>query len=184
MILSLDDLQRAARGRLPKGIYGFVAGGSEDERSLRANREAFEELWLCPRVLVDVSKRSQTTTLFGKIYASPAGIAPMGAAGMCWFEADIALARAATAAGVPFILSGASTVRLERVIQHAPGAWYQAYIPAGHERFGSLIDRVRNAGYEVLVVTADTAASANRENNLRNGISMPPRPNLRPPDIG
>ena len=178
-ILSLQDFEYAARRRLPKSVFGFVAGGAEDARSLRANREAFDDYALRPRVLVDVSRRSQAITLFGARYASPFGIPPMGASALCRFEADLALARAATVEGVPFILSGPSTVPLERIIRDAPGAWYQGYLPAGRERIGRLLDRVRAAGYEVLVVTLDVPVVANRENNLRNGFSMPVRPNLR-----
>jgi L-lactate dehydrogenase (cytochrome) len=103
----------------------------------------------------------------------------MGASALCRFEADLALARAATAEGVPFVLSAPSTVPMERVIQEAPGAWYQAYLPAGREKIGRLLERVGAAGYEVLVVTLDVPVGANRENNLRNGFSMPVRPNLQ-----
>ncbi len=178
-ILSLGDFEPAARSRLPRSIFGFVAGGAEEERSLRANREAFGAYAFRPRVLVDVSNRSQQTSLFGTRCAMPVGIAPMGAAGLCRFEADLALARSAGAAGVPFVLSAASTVPLERVIREAPGTWYQAYIPSNRERIGRLLDRLRRAGYEVLVITLDVPVAANRENNLRNGFSMPPRLNLQ-----
>jgi len=174
-ILSLGDFEPAARSLLPRSIFGYVAGGAEEGRSLRANREAFDGFSFHPQVLVDVSKRSQATSLFGTRYAMPVGIAPMGAAGLCRFEADLALARSAGAAGVPCVLSAASTVPLERVIREAPGTWYQAYIPSNRDRIGRLLDRLRRAGYEVLVITLDVAVAANRENNLRNGFSMPPR---------
>jgi len=178
-LLSLQDFEDAARRRLPRSVFGFVAGGSEDAQSLRANRVAFDGYALSPRVLVDVSRRSQGISLFGRQYASPFGIPPMGASALCWFEADLALARAASAANVPFVLSAPSAVPLERVIREAPGAWYQAYLPAGRERMGRLLERVAAAGYEVLVVTLDVPVGANRENNLRNGFSMPVRPNAR-----
>ncbi len=178
-ILSLGDFEPAARGRLPRSIFGFVAGGAEEGRSQRANREAFDAFAFHPQVLVDVSNRSQAATLFGKRYAMPVGIAPMGAAGLCWFEADLALARSAGAAGVPCVLSAASTVPLERVIREAPGTWYQAYIPSDRDCIGRLLTRLRAAGYEVLVITLDVPVAANRENNLRNGFSMPPRLNVQ-----
>ena len=177
--LSLQDFENAACRRLPKGVFGFVAGGAEDGRSLHVNRAAFDDYALRPRVLVDVSRRAQAITLFGRRYASPFGIPPMGASALCRFEADLALARAATAEGVPFVLSAPSTVPMERVIREAPGAWYQAYLPAGREKIGRLLGRVGAAGYEVLVVTLDVPVGANRENNLRNGFSMPVRPNLQ-----
>ena len=178
-ILSLQDFENAARRRLPKSVFGFVAGGAEDTKSLSGNRAAFDAYGLRPRVLMDVSGRSQAIRLFGTRYASPFGIPPMGASTLCRFEADLALARAATAEGVPFILSAPSSVPLERVIREAPDAWYQAYLPAGRERVGALLDRVRAAGYTVLVITLDVPVGANRENNLRNGFSMPVRPNLQ-----
>jgi L-lactate dehydrogenase (cytochrome) len=178
-ILALKDFEPAARRKLPRSLYGFVAGGAEDGRSPRANLAAFDEYGFSPRVLVNVSTRSQATTLFGKRHASPMGIAPMGAAGLCWYEADLALARAAEVAEVPFVLSGASTVALERVIEQAPGAWYQAYLPADRGRIERLLERIRVAGYEVLVVTVDVPVGANRENNVRNGFSIPLRPSLR-----
>jgi L-lactate dehydrogenase (cytochrome) len=178
-LLSLEDFEGAARRRLPWSVFGFVAGGAEDARSLRANREAYADYALRPRVLVDVSARSQAITLFGRPYASPFGIPPMGASALCWFEADLVLARAANAANVPFILSAPSAVPLERVIREAPGAWYQAYLPARREQTERLLERVGGAGYEVLVVTLDVPVGANRENNLRNGFNMPLRLNAK-----
>ncbi len=178
-ILSLHDFDSAARRRLPRSVYGFVSGGSEDARSLRANRCSFEEIALRPRVLVDVSKRSQSTVLFGKRYSSPVGIAPMGAAALCCVEADLVLARSAAAEEIPFILSGASSVPLEKVIGEAPGTWFQAYIPADRPLIERLLARVRTAGYEVFVLTVDVPVPGNRENNLRNGFSLPLRPSLR-----
>ena len=98
---------------------------------------------------------------------------------MCGFDAPVARPRAAGTAGVPCVLSAVSTVPLERIIREAPGTWYQAYIPSDRERIGRLLDRLRSAGYEVLVITLDVPVAANRENNLRNGFSMPPRLNMQ-----
>lgn len=128
--LSLTDLAHAARRRLPPSIYGYVSGGSEDQSSLHANRRTFERWRFLPRPLVDVSQRAQSVEIFGTTYASPVGISPMGVSGLCCFDGDVALARAAVAAGVPSLLSAASTVPLERVMREAPGTWYQAYLPA------------------------------------------------------
>ena len=178
-ILSLNDFDSAARRRLPRAVYGFVSGGSEDGRSLRGNLRSFEEIALLPRVLVDVSRRSQSANLFGRRYASPVGIAPMGAAALCRVEADLLLARAASAEEVPFILSGASSVALEKVIEQAPGTWFQAYVPADRPLIERLLARLRDAGYEVFVLTVDVPVPANRENNVRNGFSLPLRPSLR-----
>jgi L-lactate dehydrogenase (cytochrome) len=173
--LSIADLAEAARRRLPPSIHGYVSGGSEDHASLEANRTAFRRWRFRPRPLVDVSRRSLSAEVFGKRYASPLGIAPMGVSGLCCFDGDVALARAAAAAGVPSILSAASTIPLERVMREAPGTWYQAYLPARQEVIAPLLERLKAADVEVLVVTVDVQIASVRENELRNGFSIPLR---------
>ncbi len=178
-MLALEDFEAAAGRRLPRFLFGFVQGGVEANASRAANRAAFAAWGFRPRVLVDTTRRSQSATLFGTRYAAPFGIAPMGATALSAFEGDLALARAAAAANIPFILSGASLAPLEAVIAANPAAWFQAYIPADRGRIGGLIERVGRAGYGTLVVTADVPVSANRENNVRNGFSLPLRPTPR-----
>jgi L-lactate dehydrogenase (cytochrome) len=174
-VLSMSDLERAARSRLPSSIYGYVSGGSEEQSSLRANRRAFDRWRFLPRPLIDVSKRSQSVEVFGTTFASPVGISPMGVSGLCCFEGDIRLACAATKARAPSVLSAASTVPLEQVMKAAPGTWYQAYLPAHREIIGPLIERLKQAGVAVLVVTVDVQVASARENELRNGFSIPLR---------
>jgi L-lactate dehydrogenase (cytochrome) len=174
-MLSIADLERAARRRLPPSIYGYVIGGSEDENSLRANRSGFERWSFIPRPLVDVSKRSQETELFGKRYASPIGISPMGVTGLCRFDGDRAMARAARRVNVPFILSGASTTPLEKVAAELPDMWFQAYVPSRREVIAPLIKRVAAAGITTLVVTVDVPIASVREIEVRNGFSVPLR---------
>lgn len=173
--LSIADLADLARRRLPPGIHGYVSGGSEDQASLRANREAYARWRFLTRPLVDVSKRSQRVQLFGVDYASPVGIAPVGATGLCGFDGDVAVARAAAQAGVPAVLSAASTIPLERVLREAPGTWYQAYLPAHREVIAPVLRRIESAGVPVLVVTVDVQIASTRENELRNGFTMPLR---------
>jgi L-lactate dehydrogenase (cytochrome) len=120
-----------------------------------------------------VSKRSQSVDLFGVTFASPIGIAPMGVSGLCCFDGDVALARAAAKLGVPSVLSAASTVPLERVIREAPGTWYQAYLPAQHEVIDPLLSRLQSAGVGTLVITVDVQVASVRENELRHGFSIP-----------
>ena len=103
--LSLDDFEATARRRLPKFLYGYISAGVETEAALRDNRRAFDEYGFIPRVLNDVSNREQTTTLFGKTYAAPFGIPPMGSAALSAYRGDIVLTRAAAAINVPMILS-------------------------------------------------------------------------------
>src|ERR1700674_2009072 len=99
--LNVHDLRIMAQKRLPKWLFEFVDRGTEDEVALRNNRAAFERIKLKPRVLVDVSKRSQQITLFGSKKTMPIAIAPTGTAGLMWYQGEIALARAAAAAGIP-----------------------------------------------------------------------------------
>ncbi|MDQ2147565.1 alpha-hydroxy acid oxidase [Alcaligenaceae bacterium C4P045] len=176
--LSLNDFQPAAERALPKPIFAYVAGGVEDNMSERANRTQFDQYGFVPRVLVDVSKRDQTVKIFGRTYASPVGLAPMGISAMSSYRGDIVLARAAMDANVPAIMSGSSLIRLEEVMEQAPGTWFQAYLPGDSEQIRALIDRVAAAKVQTLVLTVDTPVSANRENNVRAGFSTPLRPSL------
>lgn len=176
---NIEDLRRMAERRLPRVAYDYLEGGAEEDATLRENRAVFERIRLKPRTLVDVSKRSQQTTLFGETFNMPFGVAPTGAAGLYCFEADIALARAAATAGVPFVLSTASFTALERVAEAAGGTkWFQLYMSKERESAERLITRARDAGFEALVVTTDVAVGANREYNRRNGFEIPFRLNL------
>ena len=177
--LSLDDFELAARRHLPRMLYGFVSGACETDLSLRDNREAFQEWGFVPRGLVDVTGRTTRTTLFGREYAAPFGIPPMGASALSAHRGDIALARAAAAANIPMILSASSLIPLEEVRREGgPTTWYQAYLPGEPSRIEPLVDRVIAAGFDTFVLTIDVPVSANRENNVRNGYALPLRPNL------
>jgi L-lactate dehydrogenase (cytochrome) len=178
-LLSLEDFEAAARRHLPRPIFGYVCGAAEDNRSLKENRACFDDYALRPRVLVDVSGRTQRAELFGTTWSSPFGIAPMGLSALSAYRGDIVQARAAQQAGIPMILSGSSLIRMEEVIAAAPDAWFQAYLPGRADRIDALLDRVATAGFRTLVVTVDIPVSGNRENNVRAGFSTPLRPSLR-----
>lgn len=177
---NIEDLRQLAQRRLPRVAWDYLERGAEDDVTMAANRAAFERIHFEPRTLVDVSARTLRHTLFGKNYTAPFGIAPTGAAGLYSFEADIALARAAAQAGVPFVLSTASFVAMERVAREAEGSkWFQLYMSKDREAAERLVRRAFDAGYEALVVTTDVPVGANREYNLRNGFSIPFRINAR-----
>jgi L-lactate dehydrogenase (cytochrome) len=169
----LDDFEVAARRLLPRLIHGYIAGGAETEAGVRDNRAAFQDYAFVPRVLINVKERAQRVSLFGRDHAAPFGIAPIGAAALCGYRADIVMARAAAAAGLPMVLSGASLIPLEAVRRDGPTAWYQLYIPGDATRIEPVIDRALAAGFDTIVVTADVPVAANRENNLRNGFRLP-----------
>ncbi|MDH3286319.1 MAG: alpha-hydroxy-acid oxidizing protein [Betaproteobacteria bacterium] len=171
---NVADLREIARRRLPKGIFEFVDRGAEDEVSLRNNRAAFERIRLKPRVLVDVSRRTQSIQLFGHEQKMPIAVAPTGAAGIMWHEGEIALARAAAAAGIPFTLATGSLTAMEKVLEQAGGrVWFQLYMYADRSLSYRLVERARSAGLEALIVTVDSPVFSNREYNLRNGFTIP-----------
>jgi len=178
-ILALDDFEQPARRYLPRPMFGYVSGGAETNASLRANRAAFDEIDFLPRVLVDVSGRTAKTTLFGRGYDAPFGIAPMGGTSMAAYQGDLVLARAAAEANIPMIMSGASLARLEDVRAAGATTWFQAYLPGETGPITQLIGRVARSGFDTLVLTVDVPVGANRENNVRSGFSRPLRPTLR-----
>jgi isopentenyl diphosphate isomerase/L-lactate dehydrogenase-like FMN-dependent dehydrogenase len=171
---NIFDLRQMALRRVPKGLFEFVDRGTEDEVSLRNNRSAFERIRFRPRTMVDVSKRSPATTIFGVEHKMPLAIAPTGTAGLMWFEGELALARAAKAAGIPFTLATGSMTSMERVAKEAGGElWFQLYLWPERRLSHQLVERAKAAGYKALVVTVDGASSGNREYNLRNGFTIP-----------
>lgn len=177
-MLSLHDFEAAARRILPKPLYAYVSGAVEDGQSERGNRQAYDDYGFRPKVLVDVSRRSTRCTVLGREYAAPVGVAPMGIAALTSYRGDVMLARAAAEAGVPCIMSGSSLIRLETVMDAAPGTWFQAYLPGDGAQIAALIERVAAAGVDTLVLTVDTPVAANRENNVRAGFSTPLRPGV------
>ena len=177
---NIEDLKQLAQRRLPRVAWDYLERGAEDDVTMRANRSGFERIRFLPRTLVDVSGRTLKHELFGKSYTAPFGIAPTGAAGLYCFDADVALARAASDAGVPFVLSTASFVAMERVAREAAGSkWFQLYMSKDREAAERLVRRAFDAGFEALVVTTDVPVGANREYNLRNGFAIPFRINAR-----
>jgi len=178
-MLALDDFIEAARWYMPRPIYGYVTGGAETNAALRGNRDQWDEVAFVVKTLVDTSARVQKTTLFGRTYDAPFGIAPMGGTAMAAYEGDLVLARAAAAANIPMILSGAALTKLEDVRKEGPTAWFQAYLPGETGPITELVERVARAGYDTLVLTVDVQVAANRENNVRSGFDTPLRPTLR-----
>jgi isopentenyl diphosphate isomerase/L-lactate dehydrogenase-like FMN-dependent dehydrogenase len=181
---NIADLRLAAQRRLPRGVFEFVDRGSEDEVALRNNRAGFERIKLKHRALVDVSGRSTATTLFGKPVSMPMAIAPTGAAGLCWHEGELELAKAAAAAKIPFTLATGAMTSMEKIAEQAgPGAggrlWFQLYVWNKREYSYQLIERAKAAGFEALIVTVDTIVPPNREYNARNGFMLPFHPTVR-----
>ena len=178
-VLDLDDFERAARPKLPRAVYGYVAHGAETETTLRANRAAFDSWRLVTRVLVGVSERHQDIQLFGHRYAAPFGIAPMGGSALVAYEGHTVMAKAAADAGIPFILSANSIIPLEEVIRANPDMWFAAYQSPDRGAIDGMVERLARAGVGVLVVTADVPIGSNREADARAGFGFPIRPGLK-----
>jgi L-lactate dehydrogenase (cytochrome) len=172
-MLSLDDFERAAKSHLPRMLFGYISGAVETGAAFEAAKSAYADFAFVPRTLVDVAMRSQVRDLFGKTYAAPFGIAPMGGAALAAYDGDNALARAAAAKHIPACLSAASLTRLETVRRHGATLWFQGYWPGDLSRIDRMIARVLAAGFDTLVLTVDVPVPGNRENNVRNGYSTP-----------
>ncbi len=172
-MLELDDFERTAATLLPRSTRAYVVAGAESGAALRNNRRRFDDIRFVPRVLRDVARRDQTTNLFGRAYASPFAIAPMGASAVIAYDADNRLARAARAASIPYALSANSITPMEEVVRSNPDAWFAAYLPDDHRVIESMVDRVGRAGMPVLVVTVDVPVPSNRPAERRTGYSMP-----------
>ena len=173
-VVNIEDLRKLAKKRLPKIAYDFIEGGTDDEVGLTTNEQAFRQARVVPRYLVDVTVRDQSTTVFGRTYSSPIGIAPTGLAGLFRRGADLMLAQAARDANVPFIMSGSSTASIEDLGKLAPDhGWYQLYSAKDQSISEDMIKRAGEAGLKTLVFTVDVPEGSNRERNIRNGWGRP-----------
>lgn len=169
--INIDDLRDIARRRLPRFVFEYVDGGAEDERTLAGNRDAFARLRFRPRTLVDVSSRDSSATLLGARSALPVVVGPTGLNGLCWRDGDMALARAAAAAGVPFAMSTVSMSFIEDIAREAPGRlWLQAYVFTERAITEAIVRRARDADFECLVLTSDFPVAGKRERDWRTGL--------------
>jgi (S)-mandelate dehydrogenase len=171
---SIEDLRRSAKSRLPKAIFDFFEGGAEDEITLRENAEALSRARLVPRVLRDVSVLDTRTNFLGTAASLPFAIAPTGALGYGRPDADLAIAKAASAAGIPYSLSSSATISIESIARQAPGRhWFQAYILSNKPFLKTLIDRAYAADFEALMITVDLPVGGKRERDFRNDFKVP-----------
>lgn len=169
--INIDDLREIARRRLPRFVFTYVDGGAEDEITLRGNRDAFLRLRFRPRTLVNVSKRDLSTQMLGAPSALPIVVGPTGLNGLSWPDGDMELARAASAAGVPFAMSTVSMSLVEDVAREAPGRlWLQAYVFSERRITDAIMARARDAGFECVVLTSDFPVAGKRERDLRTGL--------------
>jgi len=180
MIITIEDLRKRARRRLPRAVFDYIDGAAEDELTARRNREYFQRLLFDPRALVDVSRIDQSTTIFGQRLETPLILAPTGLCGMATNRGEVLAARAAIRTGSAFTLSSMSAVSIEDVAHEAPGPhWFQLYVWRNRELTRALVERAQAAGYRALMLTVDVPIAGQRERDLRNGATIPPRITIR-----
>ncbi len=172
---SWEDLRGLARRRLPRGCFDYIDGGAEDERTLRANVDAFADVVFAPRVLQGLREVSPVASILGSPAAYPLVLAPTGFTRIADPAGELAVARAAQRAGLPYTLSTLSTRSIEEVRAVSDGRlWFQVYAWRDRGLVREMVDRAAAARYEALVLTVDTAVFGRRERDVRRGFSLPP----------
>lgn len=175
---TIAHLRTAAKARLPKMVFDFIDGGAGSEGALVRAEQAMNEVCLVPRILTGAEERSSAVTLLGKTWAQPFGVAPIGLGNLVLPGTDGALAAAAAAAGIPYVLSTAATTSIEDIRAVNPDAWFQLYVGRDSALVEDLIARAQAAGVETLIVTADVPAPGKRVRDLVNGFTLPLRPSV------
>jgi len=174
--MNVQDYREAARRRLSGIAFDYLDTGADDELTMRRNREVLQKITFSPRVLAGVSKVDLSTRLFGREYPFPAVIGPVGFCGLFWPHGDLAVARAAARAGLPYVAATLGTATVEEVAEVSTGErWFQSYAFKDDGRTDALIARARQAGYTGMVLTVDSAVSGNREKSSRHGAQLPVR---------
>jgi L-lactate dehydrogenase (cytochrome) len=175
-VASVHDLRRIARRRLPRGVFDYIDGGAEDELSLRENTAAFGRITFEPRILRDVAKVELDTTLLGRPLPMPLLLSPTGFGRIADPQGELAVARAAGHAGLPYTLSTLGTRSIEEVAAVSEGSkWFQVYVWRDRGLVSDLVDRAKDAGYETLVLTVDNAVFGKRDRDVHRGFSLPPQ---------
>jgi len=174
-VANIADLRQLAWQRLPRVLFDYIDGGAQDEVTLRANQEDFNDITLVQRVLRDVSKRDQSVTVLGQKYDLPLILSPTGMTGLFWPNGALEAARAASDAGAGFCLSSMSTSTVEDIRKVAKDpTWFQLYVMRDRGMSRELIERARAAGCSALVLTVDLALQGQRDRDVHNGLTIPP----------
>ncbi|MCA2266533.1 alpha-hydroxy acid oxidase [Mycobacterium marseillense] len=178
---TIEDLRRLAKRRTPKAAFDYTDGAAEDELSIRRARQAFRDIEFHPTILRDVSQVTAGWNVLGQPVVLPFGIAPTGFTRLMHTEGEIAGARAAARAGIPFSLSTLGTCAIEDLVTAVPQGrkWFQLYMWRDRERSMELVKRAADAGFDTLLATVDVPVSGARLRDNRNGMTIPPTLTLR-----
>ena len=175
----IKSLKQRARRRMPSFAFDYLEGGCHDEIGLLRNREDIQAVQLRSQLLQPFEKSDMSVELFGEMYDAPFGIAPIGLQGLMWPKAPEILAKAALELNIPYVLSTVSSAKLETIAEISEGkAWYQLYNPTDSTIREDLLNRIKVAGYRVLVVTVDVPTFGYRPRDMKNGLAMPPKMTL------
>jgi len=165
-----------AQRTLPRPVFDFADGGAENEYTLRRNEAAFAQVELLPQPLNGAAERDLSVELFGRRLALPVMIGPTGLSGLFWPSGEIAAARAAAAAGTAFCLSHGSTCTMEELAASAVAPrWMQVFVYRDRGLTREFVERAAASGFDALVLTTDNQLVGNRERDIRNGFTIPPR---------
>jgi lactate 2-monooxygenase len=169
--ISPEEWEERARETLAHGPFDYIAGGAGSESTVRANREAFDRRRLRPRMLTGNVERDLSVEVLGLRSPAPFLLGPVGVLSIVHPDAELGVARASKATGVPMVLSSAASTSLEEVAAELGEAqrWFQLYWWGDRDLAGSLVDRASAAGYGAIVVTLDTLTLGWRDRDLRNG---------------
>ena len=173
---TIEDLRRRARRRVPRFAFDFVDGSANDEECARRNTAALSAVELLPRYCIETKELSTEVELFGRRYAAPFGVAPMGSGGLMWPGGEEYLAREAQRRNIPYVLATPANASIERIAQIAPDVfWFQLYRFAAndHAITYDLLRRADAAGAQVLVPTIDSAGKSKRPRDIRSGVTVP-----------
>lgn len=172
---SIEALRRLARRRIPRMLFDFIDGAADDEITARWNRDDFESIELCPRMMRKASTRDLSTTVLGSKLSMPVIIAPTGGAGLFWPRGELEGAAAAASVGTAMIVSAAALERLEDVASAGKGSkWFQLFIYRDRGITEEFVQRAKAAGYDALCLTCDAQVLGNRERDYRNAFTMRP----------
>ena len=173
---SIAAMRALARRRLPRVVFDFCDGGAEDEITRDRNESAFADLEFLPQPLNGTGARDPSIELFGERLSLPVIIGPTGLSGMLWPRGEAAAARAAAKAGIVYTMSHGATVTIEDLAHEVPGPkWFQVFLYRDRGLTRSFAERAQAAGYRALVLTVDNQILGQRERDLRNGFTIPPR---------
>ena len=182
---NIDDLRTISKRRLPSGVFDYIDGAAEDERTLKQNVSSFGNYHFKPRVLRDVSNVDSSTRILGNSVPLPLIFSPTGFTRIAHPDGELAVSRSATNMGIPFALSTLATRSIEEVGQatkaivgessHKPRNWFQVYVWKDRALLKDLLLRAKDSEFEAIVITVDTAVLGRRERDIRRGFTLPPK---------